>query len=433
MKNEKCLWRQQILHYSLFTFHFISYLCAMKTYFALVLLLVSSSLFGGNHIYTPRIQTVTSMVNGDWMNRPVMVLGSSDVLDIGFDELSHNYHRLVYRLEHCEADWSTSDDLFESEWLSGFNGNPIDDYQNSINTTVLYTHYRLTIPNDQCSLRKSGNYRLTVYDEDNDDERLLDVEFYVVEPLVSIGMEVTTNTDIDHNDSHQQLSMTVNYNTLRVTDIDSQLHTVVMQNWQEDKARVNVRPNTITNKGLGWQHNRALIFPAGNEFHKFEVLDVSHPTMGIERIEWDGQRYQAYPFTATARKNYLTDVDANGAFCIRNSDRTEIDYTCDYVWVNYTLQAPYCGDLYINGLWTTSTVQQTYKMAYDDEQHIYRASVMQKQGYYSYQFLLADDGSLSPTEGNYYQTENNYQVLVYYKGIGERTWRLVGYRGAEFR
>ena len=328
----------------------------MKTYFLLAMLMVSCCLFGGNHIYSPRIQTVTSIVNGDWLNRPVMDMGKDDVLEIGFDELSHTYHRLVYRIEHCEADWSPSEGLFESEWLAGFNDNPIEDYQNSINTTVLYTHYKLTSPNDRCSLRMSGNYRLTVYDEDNDDERLLDVEFYVVEPLMTVGMEVTTNTDIDHNNRHQQLSMTVNYNTLRVTDIDNEIHTVVMQNWREDQARVNIRPNYINNKGLSWQHNKALIFEGGNEYHKFEVLDVSHPTMGIERITWDGECYQAYPFTATVRKNYLTDVDADGAFYIRNSDRTEIDYTCEYVWVNYTLQAPYSGDLYIHGLWTTARI-----------------------------------------------------------------------------
>ena len=103
----------------------------------------------GNKIYVPNVRTLTSIVNDDWLNRPVMELGSADRLDIGFDELSHTYHRFVYKLEHCEEDWTVSDGLFESDWLEGFNGTPIEDYQNSINTTVLYTHYRLTIPNEE--------------------------------------------------------------------------------------------------------------------------------------------------------------------------------------------------------------------------------------------------------------------------------------------
>lgn len=102
--------------------------------------------YGGNRVYSSRIHSLTSIVNGDWLNRPVMLLGSGDRMEIGFDELSHDYHRFVYRLEHCEADWSVSEELFESDWLEGFNGNPIDDYQNSINTTVLYTHYQFSIP-----------------------------------------------------------------------------------------------------------------------------------------------------------------------------------------------------------------------------------------------------------------------------------------------
>lgn len=403
--------------------------------FSAVLLLLCSPLLGGNRIFSPQVKSLTSTVNGDWLNHPVMVLGSSDRLEVGFDELSHNYRRLVYRLQHCEPDWTVSEGLFESEWLEGFNDNLIDDYQNSINTTVLYTHYRLSIPNDRCSLRRSGNYRLTVYDDeagDSEDARLLEVDFYVVEPLMDVGLQVSANTDIDHNASHQQLSMTVNYNQVRVSDPDNELQTVVMQNWSDDRARRNVRPNSITSRGLVWQHNRQLIFDGGNEFHKFEVLDVSHPTMGIDRIEWDGARYQAFPFASTERRNYLTDADADGAFCIRNSERSEIDYTCDYVWVNYRHQVAYAGDLYIRGHWTTDADPETYRMDYDEESHTYHASLMQKQGYYSYEYVTAQ-GDTAPSEGNFFQTENRYQAMVYYRGAGERSWRLVGYRGIVFR
>ena len=392
----------------------------------LLLLLATLASWGENRIFSSRVKTLTSMVGTDWQNRPVMSLGSDDVLHIGFDEFSHNYHRLTCHLDHCEADWSVSDGIFESDWLQGFNDWQIDDYQNSINTTVL-------IPNEYCQLKMSGNYRLTIIDEDNADEKLLEVEFYVVEPLMTIGMEATTNTDIDHNDSHQQLSFSVNYNDLRVSNINEQLQTVVMQNWQERDARRNIRrPNHITTRGLLWQHNRQLIFDGGNEYHKFEILDVSHPTMGIDRIVWDGTNYQVYPFPAFTFKNYLTDMDADGAFLIRNSERSESDYTCDYVWVNYELQAPYQGELFIDGLWATDDDKEHYRMRYDGERKVYFTALLQKQGYYNYRYLTADR-QIPPSEGNFYQTENRYQVLVYYKEVGGRTWRLVGYKSLELR
>lgn len=397
-----------------------------------LLLMTSLTAWGGNRILSPRIKTLTSMVADDWMNQPVMTLGSDDVLNIGFDEFSHNFHRLTCHLDHCEADWSVSDGLFESDWLQGFNDWQIDDYQNSINTTVLYTHYQITIPNDRCQLKLSGNYRLTIYDEDDADEKLLEVEFYVVEPLMTIGMQVTTNTDIDHNDAHQQLSFSVKYNDLRITNLDEQVLTVVMQNWQERDARHNIPPTHITPLGLLWDHNRQLIFDGGNEYHKFEVLDVSHPTMGIEHITWDGTNYQVYPFPAIPRRNYLTDVDADGAFCIRNSDRSESDYTCDYVWVNYELQTPYQGELYIDGQWTNDEDREHYRMRYDGERKVYYTALLQKQGYYNYRYL-SHDRKIPRSEGNFYQTENRYQVLIYYKEVGGRTWRLVGYKSLELR
>ena len=392
---------------------------------ALCLTLIGLPAMAGNRIYSPRIQSLTSIVNGDWMNRPVLTLGSKDVLTIGFDELSHNYRRLTVHLEHCEADWTVSEGLFESDWIEGFNDLQIDDYQNS-----LYTHYKFELPNDRCRLRMSGNYRLTITDED--DERLADVEFYVVEPMVQIAMEVTTNTDIDHNTRHQQLEMKVQHDKLRLTNVEEELYTVVMQNWREDNARTNVKPNYMAPRELIWQHNRSLIFEAGNEYPKFEMLDTDHTTMGLERIAWDGEHYQAWPMTATTRRNYLTDMDADGAFCIRNSDRRESDYTCDYIMVNYTLEAPNDGPLYIDGHWTNHEPRDTYKMEYDDSGRCYRATIMQKQGYYSYQ-LLTENNGIPPSEGSFYQTENCYQALVYYRAAADRTWRLVGYQSVQFR
>ena len=392
---------------------------------------------GRSIILHPQIKTLQVVVNQDWMSPPVMRL-HGDVLHVSFDELSHTYHRYIYKLEHCEADWSPSDQLFESDWLEGFNGNPIEDYENSLNTTVLYTHYTLQIPNKQCRLKMSGNYRLYVYDEDNDNEEVLVAEFYVVEPLMDVGLSVTTNTDMGLNNRYQQVSMTVNYNALSITNEDAQIRTVVMQNGREDSQRSNVPYNYSTNKGLKWEHNRQLIFEGGNEYHKFETLALSHATMGIDRMAWDGQNYQAYPFVNEPRRNYVYDEDADGAFIIRNSDNIEIDRTCDYVYVNYKLQPARFyddADVVVDGRWTTEH-SDSYRMEYNEADQSYNACILQKQGYYNYQYLLRDkDGTthVVPEEGSFYETENRYQAFVYYKGIAERSWQLVGYQQIVFK
>ena len=354
---------------------------------SLTALLLTTVAPAENRTYRPEVKSLQAVVNQDWLSPAVMQLKGDDVLYIGFDELSHDYHRYVYRLERCEADWTTSQELFESDWLQGFNHNVIEQYERSINTTVPYTHYGLQIPNDRCRLIMSGNYRLHIM-EDGTDEDIATVEFMVTEQTMGLSIAVTTNTDIDTNECHQQVSFNLNYNNQLVTSPEDQIQTVVMQNAREDNWRRNVR-------------------------------------------NWDGTNYQAQPYIAEPRLNYLYDEDADGAFYIRNSDNIENDFTSDYVWVNYRLKAPQLpsGRIVIEGRWTTET-PSTYLMDYDATQGLYTANILQKLGYYSYQYLwLKEDGTREPlpSEGNFYETENRYQVLVYYKGTGERTWRLTAY------
>jgi hypothetical protein len=410
-----------------------------KRCMAVLLLLVAvGTAAGRNVVFSQQIKSVSAVVGSDWLSPPVLTLGSDETLNVGFDEMSHNYHRFVYAVEHCEDDWSKSEEMFESDYLAGFNNNPIDDYRNSINTIVQYTHYSFSLPNDRCQLKMSGNYRLTVYDEDNGNEPVLQVEFMVVEPLMKIALEGTTNTDVDVNKSHQQIAVHVDYGTLAVTNHDEQLRLVVTQNDRADNARRNIKPNFVSNKGMEWRHNKELVFDAGNEYHKYEALDVSHPTMGIERMEWDGNNYHAYTFVSEDRRNYLYDVDANGAFYIRNSDNVEIDYSCEYLFVHYKLKTAEVTDgrIVIDGWWTNDADSDKYAMEYDSADGSYNAALLQKQGYYSYQYLLkTSDGRtlVPPSEGSFYQTENRYQAYIYYKETGGRTWRLVGYRQLEMK
>ena len=384
-----------------------------------------------HQMLTDDIKSLQAIVNGDWQSPAVMTMGGQDVLDVSFDRMSHAYHPMSYHIDHCEADWTISEEIFQSDWLEGFNDQPIEDYAASMNTTVPYMHYSMQIPNELTRLTMSGNYLLTITDNETDEE-VVKVRFMVVEPRVSVSMAATTNTDIDVNQQHQQVSMAINYGSINVTNPEEQIYTVVTQNQQWSEGVKNPRPNLRNINGLEWTHNRQLIFPANNEYRKFEILDVSHTTMGLERITWDGAAYNAYPFTDEPRRNYLTDEDADGAFLIRNSDNIEVSTTCDYVRVCYQLKSdPLPGDVVVSGQWTTATNPSAYLMTYDYDSHCYRATIWQKQGYYNYQYRLRQpDGStkIAPTEGCFYQASNRYQAYVYYKGTGERTWKLVGYR-----
>lgn len=385
-----------------------------------------------NEIKSERIATLQVVAGDDWLSPPVITLGSEDAITISFDDMTHEYHRYAYRIEHCEADWITSAELFTSDYCEGFNdGNTIEDVKNSINTNILYTHYRLKIPNERCNIKMSGNYRVTIYD-DNTSEEVATACFMVVDQRVGLQLGATTNTDIDTNGSHQQIEMKINYAGLKVNNPRLEIKTVVMQNGRWDNAVINAEPQYIMADGLQWTHNKQLIFNGGNEYRKFETLDVSHATMGLESVKWDGKDYHAYVWTDEPRNSYVYDEDADGAFYVRNSDNIENDYISEYVYVHFALKTPPTdNDIYINGVWTNDQFLPKYRMIYNPQNGLYENVLLLKQGYYSYNYLVKnEDGCFSPlqSEGNFCYTENKYQCLVYYKAAGDRTDTLVGYQ-----
>ena len=402
--------------------------------------LLTTPMTARNVVYDPQVKSLQAVVNNDWLSPAVMRLGTDDVLHIGFDELSHQYNRYIYKVEHCEADWSPSEELFESNWMEGFNNNPIDTYEHSVNTTFAYTHYSLDIPNSMMRLKMSGNYRLHIYKNGDEEQEVATVDFRVTEQSMPLTLTATTNTDIDTNLSHQQVSVALVHQGFRIVNPEEQIMLVVMQNGREDNLRQNLKPTIIGPGMMEWTHHKGLIFDAGNEYHKFEILDVSHPTMGIETIHWDNDErvFEAAPFINEPRPHYLYDEDADGAFYIRNSDNWENNTTSDYVWVNYRLRSPQLpeGSIVIDGQWTTDSEPRNYEMTYDDAQQLYTARLLQKQGYYSYQYLWRHaDGTtgILPSEGSFYQTENRYQAFVYFRGIGDSTWRLTAYLQMELK
>ena len=386
-----------------------------------------------NRILNPDIASLQVVAGNNWLSMPVIDLGEGVPANIAFDDLTHEYRRYAYKVEHCNADWSTSGDLFVSDYIDGFNAdNVIEHVEQSINTNMLYTHYRFQIPNERCKLKMSGNYRVTIYDANDDDKAVAECCFMVVEPRMGIKLSVDANTDKGINSRWQQVAMEVKYGGgLSVTDVQRQIYTVVMQNGRWDNAVVNAKPQFVMGDGLRWSHNAQLVFEAGNEYRKFEMLDVRHANMGVEKIDWDGKEYHAYLWPDEPRGSYVFDEDANGAFYIRNSDNRENNSTSEYIHVHFTLRSPRLeGGVFVNGVWTNDQLAAPYQMQYDEGAQCYRLSLLLKQGYYSYQYVWQQsNGQIAtvPSEGSFYQTENRYQALVYYRKLGERADRLVGF------
>ena len=390
-----------------------------------------------NIIYdTDHIRSLQTICMDDPLHPAIMDRKSWHVV-IGFDEMSHEYHRYRYHIEHCEADWTVNEDLFESNYLSGMNDQPIEDYEKSFNTTQNYTHYTLRLPNENTRLLLSGNYRVTVTDEDKDDDPVLVAEFCLADRMVGISAEISGNTDIDFQRNHQQLSLAMSYGALHVTDPDKELKIFVTQNRRPDRT-VEIHPNIRKANGLEFNHQKSLIFPGSNECHKFELLDVHRVNMNVDNIRWYDPYYHATLYDVPQQHNYSYDEDANGGYIIRNENNEDNETTCEYAIVHFRFKAPLLngGDVYVQGNWCNNWPNDDYRMEYDEESGEYHCAVLLKQGYYNYRFvqltdlLSATDDKVATTErtdGDFFQTENEYIVLVYYKEPSGRYDKLVGY------
>jgi hypothetical protein len=226
------------------------------------------------NIVTPRLLHV-SEVNG----LPILPLRGGEQLEFSFDDLDTNHERYYYRVEHCDQRFQPTEQLLESSYLQATeNTLPIDLYEPSRNTTVNYNHYSLLLPNADMRMLLPGNYRLSILREGEDAEEefetVAEAFFMVGEQRVSINASMTTMTDADYNNRHQQLTVEVDFSALRLSRPEEELSVYVVQNRRWDKMRKCPAPNFLTMGKMKWQHCRDLIFYAGNEFRKRHFFNV---------------------------------------------------------------------------------------------------------------------------------------------------------------
>ena len=390
-----------------------------------------------NICFSPRIKTLQVKVDGQWGVPPVVLLNRGHRIEVSFDDLQAQYERYTYTITHCNADWTESD-LLTSEYMTGFEEQRIEHYEPAIGTEMSYCHYWLTLPNEDTRLLVSGNYRLNIF-EDGEDEPIAQACFSVLESRLGIEIEVTANTDIDTYEEHQQVNFAVNYRGYQVSNPVNEFKYIVQQNRRWDNHVEDLRPTLMQVDRLVFNHNRSLIFPAGNEYRRFEILDEYVPTMRVEHMEYDDIYYNATLFTDEQRINYLYDEDQNGRYYVRSNNNTDNDTESDYFITHFSLQMPQVpgGDVYLFGDLTNNRMEEAYKMEYNLLDHQYELMTPLKQGSYNYMYLFKregeDVGLTKPCEGDFHQTENEYYVYVYHRPFGLRYDKLVGFQKINYK
>ncbi|WP_346695007.1 DUF5103 domain-containing protein [Barnesiella viscericola] len=383
--------------------------------------------------FSDRFKTLRTQVEGRELFPPIIDLNTNEHITISFDEMTEEVSYLQYSLVHCNADWRPSA-LSDLEYLDGFNTNPIEEFDFSMTTFAHYVHYSLTLPNEDVQFKVSGNYVLLVYPENEPERVLLQVCFSVYENNILVAPSVTSRTDIDYNREHQQVSVTLNANNYRIQNPYNELKVSVTQNGRRDNEVIVNRPLRIQGSQIFFDHDRNLIFEAGNEFRRFEMVATRYAGLGVANIYHFDPYYhvELTPVKPRSESSYLYDQTQNGRFVIRQSGASDSDTEADYFVVHFTLDSDPIpgGKIYIDGELTNHLYSPYNEMVYNPQTEQYEKTLLLKQGSYNYQYLFLPDGTrtatAAPVEGNYYQTVNEYLVKVYHRAPGERYDRLIG-------
>ena len=369
---------------------------------------------------------------------PIIVLGSDQRLTMSFDLLDYDVHYLRYSVTHCDAMWNPTTSLVESEWVDGFNMADIEDWVQCEATFTHYFNYSFDIPNDRLRITKSGNYVVSVYEQDDPEHVIVQRRFSVCENIASARLDVTSRTDIDYNDGHQQLTIDVTSRPGTIADPYRDLTLVISQNNRDATSAVVTAPTMVAPDKVTYEHRPELIFEAGNEYRRFETVSAHTLNMGVERWEYFDPYYHVTLRQDKPRRSsqYLYDQTQHGHFTIRNADTNREDacFTADYALTHFTLDTggPVTGgSIHIDGELTRGLSPAATRLNYDASTGCYHGTLLLKQGAYNYQYVYRPDGTgdtlAAPIEGNKYQTSNEYLVKVYYHPSGERYDRMIAF------
>lgn len=401
------------------------------------------------HPISDDVHTLRVVADGDFRKLPVIDNSANSSLEISFDVLSDDRQYLQYYVVHCDANWE-QDDLSELDYIDGFMPVRVEQVEPSFNTFVNYWHYRVGFPNEDTALLISGNYAVVFHTEDDPDDVLAVACFSVTEQMAFVGGEVSGNTDIDYRAEHQQLTLQCSWSQHQLPHLDptNDLRLVVTQNHRPSTRRALLHPSRLEGGKAWYEHQKDLIFEAGNTYRRFEFIDRHYATFGVEQLRYRAPYYEVMvtPQQARSEGYYRYDEDQHGRYVVHALGVDDEQVESEYFWAEFRLAGamPPKGNsqIYLSGDFTYGELTEPYLMTYDADEQCYRARVLLKQGHYNYQFLcgpswVPDYGTpfakndcryitTRVCEGNYYESRNEYDVYVYYRAPGARYDRLLG-------
>ena len=358
----------------------------------------------------------------------IVPLGS--ILELSFDDLDADSKNYQYKIKHMTSDWKESR-MLTSQYIDGFDQNTILEVTNSFNTLKNYTHYSVQIPNINSVITKSGNYLLSVLDPY--DNIIFSRKFVLYESKAIVGVSVERSRSTKTVNTQQTIQLSVNYPSLQINNPGQEINVVLLKNENWNEKINNLNPTFFKSNQLLYTYKNKTNFWGDNEYYNFDTKILRNRSVGIQRIEKkDVFHHYIQPLLYNEFKKYTYFPDINGQFLIRtlegNNNKTEADYAMMHF--SLEVETPFKEkELYVFGAFNNFEITKENRMYFDISSNTYKANFLLKQGFYNYSFATVGINkkiNLREINGSFYQTENQYTAIVYYKAFGGIYERVIG-------
>lgn len=418
-----------------------------------------------DYVYLDEIRTVKCHPSNRPFLRPILLLGR-DSMELSFDLLTDEPREFMYSLVHCDADWKPSD-LETNDYLTGFYEAPLRDFSPSFGSRQPYLNYRLKVPNDDIKCSLSGNYLLKIYDTEDEKRLAITRRITFYENRWQVNATAVPTASVSKTRTHQEIDFAVQHGADRLANPRKEVRAQLFQNGRSDNARLNLQPWIVRENELPFDFTDSLTWAAGKEFRRLDLRSLHSKTERVAEIREQPRWFEVWLKADEKRvfASSLHETDANGGFIIDNWDGrglladtayrkfnvnelftdnrvqrvTSTDrqlLQAEYSLVHFRLndQSPLDDgrEIYLFGGLTDWQIQPQFRLKYDEKARAWFGEAYLKQGFYNYEYAVFDPKTgkidLSELEGDRYETENRYSILIFYRPFGARYERAVAFR-----
>jgi hypothetical protein len=385
-------------------------------------------------IYKPFIATAQLFQYGNQLQLPVYTLNSGDRFQLEFDDLEADFKSYYYMYQLCDYNWQPVN-LSPFDYMKGFTQNRITTYRYSSIALTRYTHYQAILPEQNSLPIKSGNYILKVFINGDTSKLAFTKRLLVVENKASVSAAVVQLLGAQNFTTHQKVRFTVTTADLNAFSAAQQIKVVVLQNNRWDNAQKDLAPTFVRGNVLDYSNENLAHFAGGKEWRWLDIRSFRLQSDRIDHADYGKTFTNMYvvPDVDRSAQRYVYYPDYNSTFNIITYESINPLWEGDYATVKFSFAAPGGKpidgkNIYLAGQFTGFGYSDKYKMRFNETTGLYEASVFMKQGYYSYTYIEEDMNGIdfsNSLEGNYWETENNYTILVYYKSFTDRSDQLI--------